>query len=174
MIWPTAHSSIGMTSRFSAGPLHLPRSQAIVVKRSAGCSRRAGQGSAARDEEVPGLRAPTEGQDIVADYRSLGFTLGRHALALLGPQLAAMRATTAEHLRGYRNGQLARACGIVTARQRPITANGVMFMTLEDDTGHVNVIVWPSVLGKQRREALGASLLVVYGVWQREGEVRHL
>ncbi|MBK3822141.1 OB-fold nucleic acid binding domain-containing protein, partial [Paraburkholderia aspalathi] len=67
-----------------------------------------------------------------------------------------------------------RACGIVTVRQRPGTAKGVMFVTLEDETGQVNVIIWPSLLEKQRREALGASLLAVYGVWQREGEVRHL
>jgi error-prone DNA polymerase len=77
-------------------------------------------------------------------------------------------------LASYRNGQLARACGIVTVRQRPGTAKGVMFMTLEDETGQVNLIVWPSLLEKQRREALGSSMLAVYGVWQREGEVRHL
>ncbi len=80
----------------------------------------------------------------------------------------------AEALMRYRNGQLARGCGIVTVRQRPGTANGVMFMTLEDETGSVNVIVWQSVLERQRREALGASLLAVYGVWQREGDVTHL
>ena len=62
----------------------------------------------------------------------------------------------------------------MTVRQRPGTAKGVMFVTLEDETGNVNVIVWPSLLGKQRREALGASMLAVYGTWQCEGEVRHL
>jgi error-prone DNA polymerase len=62
----------------------------------------------------------------------------------------------------------------VTVRQRPGTAKGVIFITIEDETGNVNVIIWPSLLEKQRREVLGASLLGVYGVWQREGEVRHL
>jgi len=62
----------------------------------------------------------------------------------------------------------------VTVRQRPGTANGVMFMTLEDEAGSVNIIVWQAVLEKFRREALGSSLLAVYGVWQREGEVQHL
>ncbi len=127
-----------------------------------------------RDEDVPELTAPTEGEDIVSDYRSTGLTLNRHPLALLRPRLLEKRLMPASALMRYRSGQLARACGIVTARQRPGTANGVMFMTLEDESGSVNIIVWESVLEKFRREALGASLLAVYGVWQREGEVRHL
>ncbi|MBB4518142.1 error-prone DNA polymerase [Paraburkholderia fungorum] len=127
-----------------------------------------------REEEAPALTAPTEGQDLIADYRSTGLTLGRHPLALLRETLLSMRLMPAEALMRYRNGQLARGCGIVTVRQRPGTANGVMFMTLEDETGSVNVIVWQSVLERQRREALGASLLAVYGVWQREGDVTHL
>jgi error-prone DNA polymerase len=85
-----------------------------------------------------------------------------------------MRLVASGELMQYRNGQLARACGIVTVRQRPGTANGVMFMTLEDESGSVNIIVWESVLEKFRREALGSSLLAVCGVWQRQGEVRHL
>jgi DNA polymerase III alpha subunit len=116
----------------------------------------------------------TEGQQIASDYRALGLTLGRHPLELLRPRLLAQRLLPASTLAGFRNGQLARACGIVTVRQRPGTAKGAMFVTLEDETGKVNVIIWPSLLKKQRREALGSSLLAVYGVWQREGEVRHL
>ena len=77
-------------------------------------------------------------------------------------------------LADYQQGQLARACGIVTVRQRPATAKGVLFVTIEDETGTVSVIVWPSLVEAQRREVLGASLLGVYGVWQREGEVKHL
>jgi error-prone DNA polymerase len=126
------------------------------------------------DDETPVLAPMTEGQEIVSDYRSTGLTLGRHPLALLRAKLAKMRLIPAEDLMRYRNGQLARACGIVTVRQRPGTANGVMFMTLEDETGTINIIVWQSILEKYRREALGSSLLAVYGVWQREGEVRHL
>ncbi|MDQ7979872.1 error-prone DNA polymerase [Paraburkholderia sp. SARCC-3016] len=127
-----------------------------------------------RGEEAPALTAPTEGQDLIADYRSTGLTLGRHPLALLRKKLLSMRLMPAEALARYRDGQLARACGIVTVRQRPGTANGVMFMTLEDETGSINVIVWQSVLERQRREALGSSLLAVYGVWQRQGDVKHL
>jgi error-prone DNA polymerase len=125
-------------------------------------------------DETPQLGAPTEANDIVADYRSVGLTLGRHPLELLRPQLLANRLMPASTLRAYRDGRLARGCGLVTVRQRPGTAKGVMFVTLEDETGNVNVIVWPSLLEKQRKEALGASLLAVYGTWQCQGEVRHL
>jgi error-prone DNA polymerase len=125
-------------------------------------------------EETPVLAAPSEGQEIAHDYRAQGLTLGRHPLALLRPQLLAKRFIPAEVLMDFQNGQLARACGIVTVRQRPGTAKGVLFLTLEDETGNVNVIVWPSLVEQQRREVLNAPLLGVYGIWQREGEVRHL
>jgi error-prone DNA polymerase len=129
---------------------------------------------AAVQDETPGLGAPSEANEIVADYRSVGLTLGRHPLELLRPQLLANRLMPASTLRSYPDGRLARGCGIVTVRQRPGTAKGVIFVTLEDETGNVNVIVWPGLLEKQRKEVLGASLLAVYGVWQCEGEVRHL
>jgi error-prone DNA polymerase len=129
---------------------------------------------AAVQDETPELGAPSEGNEIVADYRSVGLTLGRHPLQLLRPQLLANRLMPASTLRSYPNGRLARACGIVTVRQRPGTAKGVIFVTIEDETGNVNVIVWPALLERQRKEVLGASLLAVYGVWQREGEVQHL
>ncbi|RDK01493.1 error-prone DNA polymerase [Paraburkholderia lacunae] len=126
------------------------------------------------EDETPELGAPSEAEDIVGDYRSTGLTLGRHPLALLRPQLLANKLMPASTLQTYRNGRLARGCGIVTVRQRPETAKGVIFITIEDETGNVNVIVWPKVLEKQRKEVLGASLLGVLGVWQCEGEVRHL
>jgi error-prone DNA polymerase len=126
------------------------------------------------DEQAPSLPAPSEGDEIVGDYRSQGLTLGRHPLALLRPRLLARRFMPAATLADFQDGQLARACGIVTVRQRPGTAKGVLFMTLEDETGNVNVIVWPSLVERQRREVLGAPLLGVYGIWQRQGEVRHL
>jgi error-prone DNA polymerase len=129
---------------------------------------------AAVQDDTPELGAPSEAQDIVADYRSVGLTLGRHPLDLLRPVLLEQRLMPASTLRNYRNGRLARGCGIVTVRQRPGTAKGVLFVTIEDETGNVNVIIWPSLLERQRREALGASLLAVYGTWQCEGEVRHL
>jgi error-prone DNA polymerase len=125
-------------------------------------------------EEAPVLAAPSEGEEIVGDYRAQGLTLGRHPLALLRERLLAQRFLPASTLMDFQNGQLARGCGLVTVRQRPGTAKGVLFLTLEDETGNVNVIVWPSLVEQQRREVLSAPLLGVYGVWQREGEVRHL
>ena len=85
-----------------------------------------------------------------------------------------MRMRTAEELRALGDGQPARAAGLVINRQRPGTASGVIFMTLEDETGHINVIVWNRIAERQRRETLGARLLGVYGVLQREGGVIHL
>ncbi|RJG19083.1 error-prone DNA polymerase [Massilia cavernae] len=125
-------------------------------------------------EEAPVLRAPSEADEIIGDYRAQGLTLGRHPLALLRERLFQQRFIAASDLADFQHGQLARACGIVTVRQRPATAKGVLFLTLEDETGNVNVIIWPSLVEKQRREVLGAPLLGVYGIWQREGEVRHL
>ena len=127
-----------------------------------------------QEEDLPMLAAPTEGESIVSDYRTQGLTLGRHPLALLRRQLLEQRFMPASTLMTYTSGQVARACGIVTVRQRPGTAKGVIFMTLEDETGTVNVIVWPDLVESQRREVLSAPLLGVYGVWQREGIVRNL
>ena len=114
------------------------------------------------------------GGETLADYRATGLTLGTHPLALLRAQLAAFKVLPAAVLAGYPTGRLARASGLVTHRQRPETAKGVVFVTLEDETGAVNVIVWPDVVDKQRKPLLAATLLTVYGVWQREGGVRHL
>ncbi|SAK72266.1 DNA polymerase [Caballeronia catudaia] len=126
------------------------------------------------DDETPMLGSPSEAENIVADYNSTGLTLGRHPLSLLRSTLLEQRLMPASTLMTYRNGRLARGCGLVTVRQRPGTAKGVMFVTIEDETGNVNLIIWPSLLERQRREALGAALLGVYGTWQCEGEVRHL
>ena len=126
-----------------------------------------------QEDAVP-LPALTEGESIVADYRSFGLTLGRHPLAQLRPLLAKKRFLPAEVLNTFADRQLARACGIVTVRQRPSTASGTVFVTIEDETGPINVIVWPALVDTQRRELLAAHLLGVYGIWQCEGKVRHL
>ncbi|CAM5496331.1 error-prone DNA polymerase [Alcaligenes] [Alcaligenes phenolicus] len=125
-------------------------------------------------EDAVVLPAPSEADDIVGDYRSLGLTLGRHPVALLRPVLAKMRFLPADVLNTFADRQVARACGIVTVRQRPETAKGVVFLTMEDETGAVNVIVWRDLVDRQRKELLGASLLGVYGIWQCERNVRHL
>ncbi len=125
-------------------------------------------------EELPLIEPAAEGQEIVADYASLGLTLRRHPLALLRPELTRLRLSCARALQQLPNGRPARASGIVTARQRPGTAKGTMFVTIEDETGSTNIIVWKHVIEKQRKVLLSATLLSVYGIWQREGEVMHL
>ena len=125
-------------------------------------------------EAAPELTTPTEGQDLVADYRRLGLTLGRHPLALLRTELTQRRLVTAAAIAAAPHGRLARTAGIVIGRQRPDTASGVVFVTLEDETGTVNVIVWRDLSDRQRRELLGSRLLAVYGKVEREGAVVHL
>ncbi|RQQ51797.1 error-prone DNA polymerase [Burkholderia stagnalis] len=126
------------------------------------------------EPERPALGAPSEADDILSDYHTTGLTLNRHPVALLRPALRAQRLSSAAELRDRRNGRLARACGLVIARQMPGTAKGVMFMTLEDETGCVNVIVRPELLARQRRETLDSRLLAASGVWQVVSDVRHL
>ncbi|MBN9474163.1 MAG: error-prone DNA polymerase [Bordetella sp. SCN 67-23] len=125
-------------------------------------------------EQAPLLDMPNEADDIRADYEALKLTLRRHPLALLRDRLARRGFAPAEVLHTYPDRRLARACGIVTVRQRPGTAKGAVFVTLEDETGQVNVIVWPGLVERQRRELVGAPLLGVYGTWQSHQNVRHL
>ena len=121
------------------------------------------------------LVAPTEGEEIVGDYAA-----GRPHAAPPSARAAARAADEAPHPHAprrspqARNGQFIRTAGIVTCRQRPATASGVIFVTLEDETGYVNLIVWNDLADRQRRELLGSRLLAVHGEVQREGLVVHI
>jgi error-prone DNA polymerase len=126
------------------------------------------------EEDLLALPEAPEGEAIVWDYASLGLTLRRHPLALLRPLLRQRRLQTAEELQHAPNGRLVRHCGIVTLRQQPETAHGVVFVSLEDETGVVQVIVWKALRERQRAALTRSRLLAVYGTWQREGEVRNL
>jgi error-prone DNA polymerase len=129
------------------------------------------------DEDALLLDAAEEGEEVVFDYASVGLSLRSHPLALLRQQLVPKCLLTAEQMRDYPSGRLVRACGIVTMRQQPGTAKGVVFVTLEDETGSVNVIVWKSVKEQFREVLYRARLMAVFGIWQRDeggGEVRHL
>ena len=125
-------------------------------------------------EERLELPQAPEGEEIVFDYASLGLTLRRHPMALLRERLNAMRFKSSKALRELPDGRLVRACGIVTLRQQPGTAKGVVFVSLEDEHGSVQVIVWKHVREQQRKELMSAKLLGVYGTWQREGEACNL
>jgi error-prone DNA polymerase len=125
-------------------------------------------------EAASELLAPGEGENLVADYRSLGLSLRAHPLSLLRPQLAERRFVRAAELKVSGHRALIRAAGIVVGRQRPGTASGIVFVTLEDESGLVNVVVRPELVARQRQELLGSRLLGVYGQLQKEGEVIHL
>ena len=118
-------------------------------------------------EAAVDLLAPTEGQDIVADYDHTSLTLRRHPLALLRDRFNAKGYLTAADIGSARNQQRVRTTGIVTCRQRPGTASGVTFVTIEDETGTVNVVVWNSTGEKYRRAMLQSTLLTVYGHVER-------
>jgi error-prone DNA polymerase len=140
---------------------------------AAGAERRAPLDAPA-PERMPALVAPREGEEIIADYASLGLTLGRHPLALLRKHLDKRNLLTAKNLHKLPHGSPARVAGLVTCRQRPDTASGVVFVTLEDESGCMNVVVWRRLVERQRGELLGARLLGVHGVVERDGEVVHL
>ncbi|MCU0958274.1 MAG: OB-fold nucleic acid binding domain-containing protein, partial [Hydrogenophaga sp.] len=126
------------------------------------------------NEDWLALPEAPEGEAIVWDYASLGLSLRRHPLALLRPLLDRRRLSTAEVLRQARHGQLVRYAGIVTVRQQPETASGVVFVSLEDETGVVQAIVWRHVRERQRQVLTRSRLLLIHGTWQREGEVCNL
>ena len=129
-------------------------------------------------EEPARLPFPEPGEEIAADYASTGFSLRCHPLALLreSPETAGQFADTtpAADLARLRNGAPVRVAGLVIVRQRPGTARGVMFLTLEDETGSANAIVWPDVLAAHRSAAVGSRLLAIRGQLQRQGAVIHV
>ncbi len=125
-------------------------------------------------EGIPLLRPPTEAEDISGDYASMGLSLGRNPLALLRSELQRQGFVTAEDLRDMAEHDPVRIAGLVITRQRPGSAGGVIFVTLEDETGYVNLIVWPQVAERQRRALLGSRLLAVRGRIQRQGDVLHV
>jgi error-prone DNA polymerase len=120
------------------------------------------------------IRPPSRVDDTRADYASTGLTLGKHPVALLRSILKRRRALTSRELHQLPHGSRGRACGLVTMRQRPMTASGTVFLTLEDETGCVNVVIWPRLFEKQRVEILAANVLAVDGVLETDGDVHHL
>jgi error-prone DNA polymerase len=129
---------------------------------------------AADSAAVPLLPRPSEGEEIVADYASLGLSLRRHPLALLRPRLFELELMTAEQIQQAEPGARVRTAGLVINRQRPASANDVTFVTLEDETGHVNLVVWKRLAERRRAVLLGARLMGVSGEIQRESGVTHL
>ncbi len=156
-----------------AGHRHRARWAALGAESLPGMLSRSEPGESAQERQ-PSLFPPSELEDVAADYGSLGLTLGRHPVALLRERLEAFGARPASVLRTLPGGTPARAAGLVVGRQRPSTASGVVFMTLEDETGFVNVVVWPWLAERQRAALLASKLVEVGGLIERDGEVVHL
>jgi error-prone DNA polymerase len=132
-------------------------------------------GAAVRGPEAAVALPPLRlGEHVVQDYASLSLSLKAHPLALLRTRIAARGITPCTGLSEARDGSRLTVAGLVLVRQRPGTAQGVIFATLEDETGIANVIVWPKVFEAQRRTLLAARLLAVRGKLQRQGLVIHI
>lgn len=120
------------------------------------------------------LPTMTTGENVVKDYREVSLTLRAHPLALLRPHLKALGSVQAQDLKTLPENKRIKLAGLVLVRQRPGTASGVIFATIEDETGVGNIIIWPKVFERYRKTVLGSRLLLVEGKLQREGLVIHL
>lgn len=120
------------------------------------------------------LKSMAKGREVVEDYSHTGLTLRAHPLSFLRQDLKRKRIVTCAEAMGARDGRWLWAAGLVLVRQRPGSAKGVMFLTLEDETGIMNAVVWPSLFERQRRVLMTASMMGIHGKIQREGDVVHL
>ncbi len=120
------------------------------------------------------LPAMTDGREVVEDYRSVGLSLRRHPVAFLRDGLRARGMVTCAGLAQVRDGRRVVVAGIVLVRQRPGSAHGVMFITVEDETGVANLVLWADRFERQRRLVLQAGMIACHGRVQREGEVTHV
>ena len=160
--------------RGMAGHRHRARWEAAAVQPSRQDLLDGVDGRDAQDSRAVAVRPPTPWDDLEAEYRATGLTLGKHPVAFVRGELRRRRARPASEVVALPHGSRVRACGLVTMRQRPQTANGTMFLTLEDETGAVNVVLWQRVWERHRAVALGTGLLAVDGVLESDGDVHHL
>ncbi|MGB6324625.1 MAG: OB-fold nucleic acid binding domain-containing protein, partial [Methylocella sp.] len=137
--------------------------------------------SACETEAVPEAQEPTvallpmtAGGEVVEDYGHVGLTLRSHPVSFLREDLRRRRIVPCAEAMQARDGRWLQSAGLVLVRQMPGSAKGVMFITIEDETGIANLVIWPKVFEKQRRVILAARMMAVHGRIQREGEVVHL
>ncbi|MXN48638.1 DNA polymerase III subunit alpha [Shinella kummerowiae] len=140
---------------------------------TAAAEREARRNAEAQEPEValPSMRS---GHEVVEDYSHVGLTLRQHPVAFLREDLRRKRLVTCAEANAAADGRWLMTGGLVLVRQRPGSAKGVMFMTLEDEVGIVNAVIWPKVFERQRRLLLSASMVAINGKIQREGDVVHL
>jgi len=163
--------SLGLSRRDALWAVRALRDEPLPLFAAADRAR----GVAPEAQETPvRLKPMTEGAEVVADYRSKGLTLRAHPVSFLRATLARDRMVPCAALASIGNGRPVRLAGIVLVRQKPGSAKGVMFVTIEDETGIANLVVLPSLFEQQRRLILSATMLGVVGRVQRDGEVIHV
>ncbi|CAN5527784.1 error-prone DNA polymerase [soil metagenome] len=181
-VWRRAGAKPGVLGKLAAADAFLPGLK--LARREAAWTIKALRDDALPLFDQPGaselnepsvsLKAMTEGREIVEDYGHTGLSLRRHPLALLRDDLTRRRFVPCREVAQGKDGRFIQTAGLVLVRQMPGTAKGVMFMTIEDETGVANLVIWKSLYEKQRAVALSAHLIGVEGRIQREGEVVHL
>ena len=164
--------SLGLERRQALWDIKPLRNEPLELWAAAD-ARDARTASEANEPEVA-LKSMTEGREVVEDYSHTGLTLRQHPMSFLRQELRAKRIVTCAEAMSERDGRWLWTAGLVLVRQRPGSARGVMFLTLEDETGIVNAVVWPSLFERQRRVLMTASMMGIHGKIQREGEVVHL
>jgi error-prone DNA polymerase len=134
----------------------------------------AGQASESEMETQISLPFMTQAEHVVQDYAAIGLSLKAHPVSFVRPQLNMLQVTTNANLPSLKDGDLVKVAGLITVRQRPGTAKGVLFITIEDETGFSNLVVWEKVFEQYRREILQSRLFMVEGKVQIEGKVIHV
>jgi error-prone DNA polymerase len=164
--------SLGLARREALWSLKGLRDEPLPL--FAAASERAARTVAEFDEPSISLRSMTDGGEVVADYSHIGLSLRDHPVSFLRTDLSRRRIVSCADAMAARDKCWLEAAGIVLVRQRPGSAKGVMFITLEDESGIANLVVWPKIFEKHRRIILSAGMIAVKGKVQREGEVVHL
>jgi len=166
------HDSLQLARRDALWAIKALRDEPLPL--FAAAAARQAEAIAEMQEPAVSLRPMTAGGEVVEDYGHVGLTLRAHPLCFLRDELRAKRIVTCAEAMVARDGAWLEAAGLVLVRQRPGSAKGVMFVTIEDETGIANLVVWLKVFEQYRRTVLSAGMIGVYGRIQREGEVVHL
>ncbi|MGR9399875.1 error-prone DNA polymerase [Rhizobium leguminosarum] len=164
--------SLGLERRDALWAIKALRDEPLPL--FAAAAEREARTIAEQQEPAVELRQMTQGHNVVLDYGHTGLTLREHPVSFLRRELAERRIVTCTEAMSARDGRWLMAAGLVLVRQRPGSAKGVIFLTLEDETGVANVVIWPQLFERSRRIALGASMMAINGRIQREGDVVHL
>jgi error-prone DNA polymerase len=166
------NESLGMARRDALWALKALRDEPLEL--FAAAAQREAQTTEEIREPAVSLRPMTSGGEVVEDYRHVGLTLRQHPASFLRADLESRRIVTCLDAMNARDGKWLITAGLVLVRQKPGSAKGVMFITIEDETGVANLVIWPSLYERQRRIILAAGMIAVQGRVQREGEVAHL